>query len=79
MNRLKILGCLILFISISTPLYAQGDAILDYVSDIRVNIDTTTEISEKITFQPSSEVERHGLEWTYPYIYSVLRDKDRIK
>lgn len=71
MNRLKILGFLILFISISTPLYAQGDAILDYVSDIRVNIDTTTEISEKITFQPSSEVERHGLEWTYPYIYSV--------
>jgi uncharacterized membrane protein YgcG len=71
MNKLKILVFSILFIIISTPLYAQGDAVLDYVSDIRVNTDTTTQISEIITFQPSTEVERHGLEWTYPYIYSV--------
>lgn len=71
MNRLKLLLFVLLFLCISTPLYAQGDAILDYVSDIKVNVDNTTDIFEKITFQPSSEVERHGLEWTYPYVYSV--------
>ena len=71
MNRLKIFLFALLYLTISAPLYAQGDAVLDYVSDIKVDVDTTTDIFEKITFQPSTEVERHGLEWTYPYIYSV--------
>lgn len=71
MNKFKTLLFVLLFLSISSPLYAQGDAVLDYVSDIKVNVDTTINISEKIIFQPSTEVERHGIEWTYPYVYSV--------
>jgi uncharacterized membrane protein YgcG len=56
---------------VATPVFAQDDRILEYRSDIVVNRDTTIEIKEAITFQPSDMVERHGLEWTIPYEYSV--------
>ncbi len=69
LNILLILFSLFLFV---TPVYAQTeDRILEYKSEIVVNTDTTIDIVEHITFQPSSYIERHGLEWRVPYIYSV--------
>ncbi len=57
---------------IATPTFAQQEEkILEYRSDIVVNSDTTIDITEKITFQPSTTIPRHGLEWTIPYVYSV--------
>lgn len=59
--------CILLFVS---PIYAQTeDRILDYKSDVLINKDTTIDVIETITFQPSSYIERHGLEWRYPYEY----------
>lgn len=53
------------------PVFAQseGDRILEFKSNIKVNSDATTNIVEEITFDPSGY--KHGIEWEVPYVYSV--------
>jgi len=70
MKKLNILFILLGILLFVKPVYAQvEDRILEYKSDVVVNKDTTIDVIEYITFQPSSYVERHGLEWVYPYEY----------
>lgn len=70
MKKLNILLTVLSIFLFVNPVYAQvEDRILEFKSDIVVNKDTTIDIIERITFQPSSYVERHGLEWVYPYEY----------
>ena len=72
---MKRLNVLLLFLSIfllGSPTFAQsGDAILEFRSDINVHSTAEIDIVETITFQPSSFEERHGLEWSIPYVYDV--------
>jgi len=70
MKKLGLILTLFCVFVFSSPIYAQTeDKILSYESDIVVNKDTTIDIIETITFQPSSYVERHGIEWRYPFEY----------
>ena len=57
---------------ICTPVFAQSeDRILEYKSVIDVNKNTDIHVIETITFQPTTFLERHGIEWSIPYIYST--------
>lgn len=72
LNLLLLLGLFTLTSFFTTPIYAQEDEkIIEFVSDITVNTDATINIKEKITFSPSNTIQRHGLEWQIPYVYSV--------
>lgn len=80
MKYLKFFLILLGFVFVATPVKAQelyngqisnDERILEFRSDIKVNSDTTINIVEKITYRPSIDVPRHGLEWTIPYEYSV--------
>ena len=71
LNLILFLSILLCIPFLVTPAYAQNDEkILNFVSDITVNPDATIDIKEKITFSPSTSIQRHGLEWQIPYIYS---------
>jgi hypothetical protein len=55
-----------------TPVFAQSeDRILEYKSNIEVSKSTDIHVIEIITFQPNTSLERHGIEWSIPYIYST--------
>ncbi len=72
MKKFSTLLILLGIYSLVSPVFAQTeDRILDFNSNINVSRNTEIDIDEKITFQPSSYIERHGLEWTIPYIYSA--------
>ena len=72
MKKLNILLILIGILFCVTPIYAQEqEKILKFESNITVNTDTSIDIVENITFNPSSTIPRHGLEWTLPYVYKV--------
>lgn len=71
MKKLKIVLILFGILFCFSPIYAQEDErILQFESQISVNTDTSINVVESITFNPSSSTPRHGLEWTIPYIYS---------
>ena len=72
MKKLNTVLILIGLLFCVTPIYAQEqEKILKFESNITVNTDTTIDIVENITFNPSSTIPRHGLEWTLPYVYKV--------
>ena len=66
---------LVLFLGVffvCTPVFAQSeDRILEYKSNIEVSKSTDIHVIEIITFQPNTSLERHGIEWSIPYIYST--------
>ena len=71
MKKLRIGLIFFAILFCSSPIYAQEDErILQFESQISVNTDTSINIVENITFNPSSTIARHGLEWTVPYVYS---------
>jgi len=71
-NLLIFLSVFVFLLFSSTSSYAQDDEkIIEFVSDITVNSDASVDIKERIIFSPSTSIQRHGLEWQIPYIYSV--------
>ena len=69
-KKLTLLVILLGLVFFVTPVYAQTeDRILEFKSEVVVNKDTTIDVLETITFQPSSYSERHGIEWRYPFEY----------
>ena len=66
---------LLLFLGVffvCTPVFAQSeDRILEYKSVIDVKKSTDIHVIETITFQPNIFLERHGIEWSIPYVYST--------
>lgn len=72
LNLLLLLGLFTFVFLFTTPTHAQEDEkIIEFVSDITVKTDATIDVKEKITFSPSNSIQRHGLEWQIPYVYSV--------
>ena len=63
MKKLRIGLIFFAILFCSSPIYAQEDErILQFESQISVNTDTSINIVENITFNPSSTIARHGLE-----------------
>lgn len=66
---------LLLFLGVffvCNPVFAQSeDRILEYKSVIDVKKSTDMHVIETITFQPNIFLERHGIEWSIPYVYST--------
>ncbi len=72
MKRLLKLFLFVGIFLVCTPVFAQSeDRILEYKSVIDVNKNTDIHVIEMITFQPNTSFERHGIEWSIPYIYST--------
>ncbi len=59
-------------IFLCSPVFAQSeDRILEYKSIVDVSKNTEIHVVETITFQPNTSLERHGIEWSLPYVYST--------